>query len=81
MGERDPQFCHILALSLSPCALGKSAQLLWALSTPAENGGREAECQKAGSAQRPFPAAGQVLTWFLSQPWDLGGHDEHNYSD
>ena len=36
---------------------------------------------EAGSAQRPFPAPGQVLTWFLSQPWDLGGHDEHNYSD
>lgn len=38
-------------------------------------------CRKAGAARRPFPAPVQVLTWILSQPWDLGGHDEHNYAD
>lgn len=38
-------------------------------------------CQKAGAARRPFPAPVQVLTWILSQPWDRGGHDEHNYAD
>lgn len=28
-----------------------------------------------------FPVPVQVFTWILSQPWDLGGQDEHNYAD
>lgn len=38
-------------------------------------------CRRMGAARRPFPAPVQVLTWILSQPWDLGGHDEHYYAD
>lgn len=77
----DSQFCNISSLSLSLCALGKSFQPFWALPTPAKCGGRYITYLKAGAAWRPFPAPVQVLTWVLGQPWELGGYDEHNYTD
>lgn len=65
---------------LCPENSAPSAQLLgFVYSADGGEGGRvpEGRVWPRGSSLAP----GQVLTWFLSQPWDLGGHDEHNYSD
>lgn len=78
MQEGDPSSA---TCQLCPCVLGKSHQPLRALSNPAKYDLRYILCQKAGAARRPFPAPVQVLTWILSQSWDLGGHDEHNDAD
>lgn len=78
MQEGTPQFCNIPTLSLSPWQVTLISQgffyycQVWS----------KVHFRPEGKvAWRPFPAPVHVLTWVLSQPWDVGGHDEHNYAD